>query len=153
MDLVITSEYHTNEFINIETIKTLGFLSTLFFMWILHKRQIEYIKKTVESNILKKLKKINKNQTELFTIVQNIDFIIHNIEKFKQDIDKEEEKPDKDQEDEDKEDQDDEDKEDQDDEDKEDQDDEDQEDEDQDDEDKEEDQEEEDDDSSSDYEP
>ena len=90
MDLVITSQYHTNEFINIETIKTLGFLSTLFFMWVLHTRQIEHIKKTVECNILKKLKKIKKNQIELFTIVQNIDFIIHNMAKFKEDIDKEE---------------------------------------------------------------
>ena len=84
MDLLVTSEYHINDYINIETIKTLGFIWTIFCMWIFHIRQVNDVKTSFEYNILKKIKKINKNQKELFTIVKNIDLFIHTLPKFKE---------------------------------------------------------------------
>ena len=79
--MIYTSEYHINDYINIETI---GKLCILFFFWFLHIRQVNDVKTSFEYNILKKIKKINKNQKELFTIVKNIDLFIHTLQKFKE---------------------------------------------------------------------
>lgn len=84
MNLIVSSEYHINDYINIETIKTLGFIWTIFCMWIFHIRRVNNVKTSFKYHILKKIKKINKNQKQLFTIVKNIDLFIHTLPKFKE---------------------------------------------------------------------
>ena len=83
MDLIISSEYHQYETVNIETLKNMLIIFTLCFMWYLHNRQIQSLKTYTDSNIsviLKKINKINKNQDEIFIILKDIDLFINNVD-------------------------------------------------------------------------
>ena len=81
MNLIIRSESHVNEIVNIETLKNVLIIFTVCFMWYLHNRQIQALKTYTDSNIsviLNKINKINKNQHDIFLILKDIDLIIIN---------------------------------------------------------------------------
>jgi len=77
MDLIIISESHVNQILNIETLKNMLIIFTLCFMWYIHNRQIQALKAYTDSNISIILNKINTNQDEIFIILKDIDLIIN----------------------------------------------------------------------------
>ena len=93
MELILRSESHVHELVNIETLKNMLIIFTICVMWYLHNRQIQALKAYTDSNISIILNKINNNQDEIFIILKDIDLIINIKNKPEDEGDEEDDDP------------------------------------------------------------